>query len=305
MPPVYVVATDLSAPSRSALAAAAALARRTGASLELFCAVPAALVDATGSLVERVQKGVQRLAERTTAQGVPTRAVVRVAEDIPSAIVAHAERIRADLVAVGPSGVSGWRRLLLGSVTERLLRTCPAPLLVARGRAPTFRRVLVALDMGRGASAAFGAALGIAQATGAKVLALHVVAAPGAALLAAGDLYLPDTWAVEAERVRVSQRAFARWVDGLDKGGADVEARVVEGNAADRILAEAAASGSSLVVLASHGHGFVHDLFVGSVARAVSTHAPMSVLVVRARSARGVRPARGPRKTRTAGRGAR
>jgi nucleotide-binding universal stress UspA family protein len=283
--PTYLVATDLSPPSRVGLYAATALARRTGASVELFCAVPASILDEERKLLTRVRDGLGRLAEEATADGVATRGEASVARDVPRAVVERAEELRAELVVVGPSGVTGWRKFVLGSVTERLLRLAPSMLLVARGKTASAppARILAAIDMTSGSSRAFRVAIDLAKACGAKVTALHVVAPPGAALLAASDVYLPETWTLEAERVATAQREFGRWVREFPKNGVEIEARVVEGNAAETISAEAEAAGADMVVVGSHGKTAVHEFFVGSVARAVATHCTMSVLVVRAR----------------------
>lgn len=299
--PQYVVATDLSPPSRAALAAAVVVARRTGAVVDLFCAVPAGIVDDGQVLLGRVREGMTKLTERTQAEGVETRCEVVVAKDVPASVVAHANSLAAEMLVVGPSGVTGWKKFVLGSVTERLLRLAPSMLLVARGKMPDPPTcVLVALDMTQGSTRALRTALQLARAFGAKLVALHVVAPPGAALMAAGDVYLPETWNLEAERVAEAQREFGHWVKAFPKDGVEVEARVVEGNPAEVVVAEAKASGADLVVVGSHGKTAVHEFFVGSVARNVATHASVSVLVVRARPPKraGVAPAaRGARRT--------
>lgn len=293
--PKYVVATDLSGPSRAALAATLALARRTGAAVDLFCAVPAGIVDEARTLVDRARDAVDRLARSTALEGVDTQCEVVVARDVPKSIAAHAEAVGADLVAVGPSGVTGWKKFVLGSVTERLLRLTPAMLLVARGKFPDPpARILVALDMTPGSTRALRVALDLARATGARVTALHVVAPPGAALMAAGDVYLPETWSLEAERVTAAQEAFGAWIKAFPKKDVEIEARVVEGNASAVIVAEAKAADASLVVVGSHGKSAVHEFFVGSVARGVATHCQVSVLVVRARPGRHLQT--GPKK---------
>lgn len=293
--PRYLVATDLSVASRAALAAATGLARRTGASVELFCAVPATLVDEQRALVGRVRDGLGKLAERASQDGVAATFELRVTRDVPRAIATRAEASAASLVAVGPSGVTGWKKFVLGSVTERMLRLAPSMLLVARGRAATPPvNILAAIDRTAGSLRAIRAAIGIARATGGKVTALHVVAPQGAALFGAGDVYLPETWSLEAERVALAQRDFGRWVAGLDPKGVELTARVVEGNPADVVVAEAKALGADLVVVGSHGKTAVHEFFVGSVARDVATHCAVSVLVVRAprRGSAGRGPAR-------------
>ena len=60
-------------------------------------------------------------------------------------------------------------------------------------------------------------------------------------------------------------------------------------------VAEAEALSPQLVVLGTHGKSALHEFFVGSVARSVATHCPISVLLVRSRppkKSRGGKPAR-------------
>lgn len=284
----FVVATDLSPPSRDALRLAIAYATRVGGTVDLFCAVPAQIVDEEMRLLDRVKDGVEKLRARAEADGVAACCEVVVARDVPKAIAAHAESSGSAVLVVGPSGVSGWKKFVLGSVTERLLRLAPASLLVARGKsAETPSVILVALDMTPGSTRALRTAAGLAKSCGAKLVALHAVPQPGAALMAAGDVYLPETWALEAERVATVQREFGAWLRRQPGLGPDVEARVVEGNPAEVVVQEAKACGAGLVVVGSHGKTAVHEFFVGSVARSVATHAPVPVLVVRARPPRG------------------
>ncbi len=52
--------------------------------------------------------------------------------DTATEILACAEEVEADLIVCGTHGRSGLPRLLLGSVTERLIRLAPVPVLVVR-----------------------------------------------------------------------------------------------------------------------------------------------------------------------------
>lgn len=49
-------------------------------------------------------------------------------------IVDYAERLKADLIVVPSHGYHGWRRLILGSVAERIIRMAGCPVLVLRRR---------------------------------------------------------------------------------------------------------------------------------------------------------------------------
>lgn len=76
----------------------------------------------------------------------------------------------------------------------------------------------------------------------------------------------------------------------LQRGAPDmsVSTKIVEGTPKHLIVQEAREWGADLIVVGSHGRGRVRSVVLGSVARAVVTDAPCSVLVARAkRSARG------------------
>jgi nucleotide-binding universal stress UspA family protein len=47
-------------------------------------------------------------------------------------ILDAAMNMKADLIVMGTQGRSGWRRLMLGSVTENVLRKAPCPVLTVR-----------------------------------------------------------------------------------------------------------------------------------------------------------------------------
>ncbi|MGE3467235.1 MAG: universal stress protein [Pyrinomonadaceae bacterium] len=61
----------------------------------------------------------------------------------------------------------------------------------------------------------------------------------------------------------------------------NIETEVLEGEPKDVILDEAERWDADLIVLGSHGYGDVKRFLLGSVAQAVTAHAPCSVLVVR------------------------
>jgi nucleotide-binding universal stress UspA family protein len=53
--------------------------------------------------------------------------------DAAGEIVRVAEEQRIDLIVIATFGKTGWRRLAFGSVTEKVVRQAPCPVLVVRG----------------------------------------------------------------------------------------------------------------------------------------------------------------------------
>jgi nucleotide-binding universal stress UspA family protein len=139
-----LVATDLSDPSLPALAASADEARRTGAEvIALYCFAP--LAAAVGAqygvpsmpsvpleVVRQAREATRaRLAEAVQQAGLS--AEVRVVDGPAAAtIVATAEEVAADLIVIGTRGRTGWRRVVLGSVAEAVLRNAKSSVLAVR-----------------------------------------------------------------------------------------------------------------------------------------------------------------------------
>lgn len=67
--------------------------------------------------------------------------------------------------------------------------------------------------------------------------------------------------------------------------GVTVTTKIVEGDPAEMIIAEALDWDADLIVLGSHGHGRLKRMMLGSVAGAVVANAPCSVQVVRTKHA--------------------
>lgn len=76
------------------------------------------------------------------------------------------------------------------------------------------------------------------------------------------------------EELAVAARLFGQ-------AGIDYQQHLECGAPAERILACAQMLGCELIVMGSHGAGFVHDVLLGSVASAVLRGASMPVLLVR------------------------
>ncbi len=138
-----LAAIDFSEGSDAALACARMIAERFGARLHLLHVIEDPGVAAAGpdgyvvdvhTLREALQADAeQKLADLLAAHpGVPVTAEVVFGR--PAATIARVAADRGtDLVVVGTHGRSGFSRLMLGSVAERVLRLAPCPVLTVRG----------------------------------------------------------------------------------------------------------------------------------------------------------------------------
>jgi nucleotide-binding universal stress UspA family protein len=133
-----LVPTDGSAGADAALAEAIDLASAFDATVHsLYVADTSAAQPETGYV--DIVESFERIGEETTTEAVDraqqagVEAVGAVRTGLPHrAILDYAEEIGADLVVMGTHGRTGLERYLLGSVTEKVVRTADAPVLTIR-----------------------------------------------------------------------------------------------------------------------------------------------------------------------------
>jgi nucleotide-binding universal stress UspA family protein len=131
-----VVAYDFSPSSEQALGRAVEVAARAPQHVLHIISVLDPYEHATAETAEQVQKEI--LARATAAfAGRPTAAEVqffvhaRIGQAAPE-ILMLAREVGADLIFIGSHGKTGIERLLLGSVSERVVREAGCPVMIAR-----------------------------------------------------------------------------------------------------------------------------------------------------------------------------
>jgi nucleotide-binding universal stress UspA family protein len=131
---------DFSGASRAALRHAANIADKSRGTVEvlfvndpLLTAAAAAAYDARG-LARSAETALKAFVRRTLPGGTPSRAgavTCTTALGRPAREIVKAARLgRADLIVMGSHGLGGVQKLLLGSVTEEVLKTAAVPVLV-------------------------------------------------------------------------------------------------------------------------------------------------------------------------------
>ena len=100
--------------------------------------------------------------------------------NVPKEITREAERLPADLLILGTHGRSGFERLFLGSVTEKVLRSTRVPVLtipppVQHPGSPVYKTILCPVDFSDASIRALEYALSLAQQADARLILLHVI----------------------------------------------------------------------------------------------------------------------------------
>lgn len=138
-----LLTTDLSEGSRTAYGAVAELARALGARVTLLhvfvdlivpppSGVPIAVPLHAPETRERLEEARRQLAAEADAglAGIEHEARTAAAADVAGEIVRQAREGGFDLIALATHGRSGFRRMVLGSVAEAVLRRADVPVLV-------------------------------------------------------------------------------------------------------------------------------------------------------------------------------
>jgi nucleotide-binding universal stress UspA family protein len=86
-------------------------------------------------LIESAKQRLADMAAKLQQAGVRARSTVGLSNDPAMEIIRTAESEKADLIVIATHGLTGWRRLAFGSVTDKLVRTAACSVLVLHAEA--------------------------------------------------------------------------------------------------------------------------------------------------------------------------
>lgn len=279
-----LVPTDGSAAARTAAETALDLAQRFDASLHAISVVeldesPTDVEsEVTEEITQRREKTLATLRDQAADVGVSTATqLIETTDPVHQAITDYARDHDVDLIVMGTHGRTGLNRLVLGSVTERTLRTSPVPVLTVHEGvplSPDFETVLVPTDGSDSATVAADHGITFAEATGAAVHVVHAV-----------DLTPLSGNFGSTEVLTALEEAGQRAVDDVIDRAEDadlrsVEASILSGTPARAILDYAEDGDVDLIVMGTHGRTGLERYFLGSVTEKIVRVANVPVLTV-------------------------
>jgi nucleotide-binding universal stress UspA family protein len=272
------VCTDGSPDSEGAITAALQLAKTSGSKIFILEVIfflagyelqsPDALVPPmlNLNLMQAQETAVRERLERRKAeaakQGVTLETRTRTSSSAYEGIMQEAEELQPDLIIMGRHGYTGLTRLLMGSVTARIIGHSKCHVLVVpQGASLNFQRLLVACDGSPFSEAAWVEALTLAQTMASAMIAVSV---------AADERDIPGATKV----VRTLEL-------DAEKHGIPLDTLIPMGRPDENIVKAANFKQASLIIVGSHGRTGLKRLLMGSVAERVIGHAPCPVLVVK------------------------
>ena len=303
-----MVPLDGSSFAATALPTAVALARRSGATLELVHVHAPAVYQSGTPVHDRRFDDEERAAQRAEldstavqlhkANGVEVTATF-LTGPVLTTLETHVAARAPDLLVMTTHGTGGFSRLWLGSVADGLLRRAGVPVLLLRLASmnadsphpddhPVFRRVLIPLDGSDRAEAVIEHAVSLGDPGTMELVLLSVVVpllvtvplSPAPVPSASGHGGWP--YDVIEQREQESSLYLERIAAELRQTGMIVTTRVVtDVQAAQAILEAVDASHADLVALSTRGQAPLVRWVVGSVADKVVRGAQVPVLVYR------------------------
>ena len=273
-----------------ALPYATSLARRSEASILLLAAVqrsdaswgpdtPDAEVDPTN----RAEEYLYDIAGRIGASGIASETHVSDGEPV-HAILDAAGRFDANLIVMATHGRGGLGRMLYGSVADQILRRATIPVLLVPSmvehawRAEGPLSLLVPLDGSELAVEALPSADLLVESTGSRLTLLRVIQPATYPLYGEGYAYIPFD---EEAELAAARRYLEAQAARLRERGRSVSIEVAVGDPARVIGKMAHDKDVDVIVMATHGHGGLSRLILGSVATATLRQTTAPLLLVR------------------------
>jgi len=229
----------------------------------------------------------EALAERLSrVQAMGLEAVARLDSGVPfREIITASQAAGADLIVMGAQGKSVLRELVLGSVSENVVRHAGVPVLLQRFPLPAkegdereftvrppFTRILHPTDFSDTSHKALQFLLDNVRGVGAEVMLLHVQ--DERRIKPYMQDMLPDFDRIDSERL---EEMSAR----LREAEITPQIRLVTGTPFLEIERAAAEWDATLIALGSHGRSALAEVMMGSVSSQVVRMLDRSVLVVR------------------------
>lgn len=267
-------------------------------------------IDYAGIEDERIRHTREKLEKMATAIKMDCDILISAGHPADE-IEAMARQNNVDMIIAATHGGSGVKRFLIGSVTNRLLKTLSCPLLVLHSqnnhlifenkKSIKFKRILVGCDFSRDSQLAFDYALSLAQEFQTQLFLAHVIRPTEQIELPGADyikLQEGDTMWTYSEYIDLQKKTSDEWhnkstlanrletqlsnmVPEESRNWCSPVTILLEGQPYKELIDYAETKKVDMIVLGIRGHGFLEQFLVGSTTDRVISRASCPVLAVR------------------------
>jgi nucleotide-binding universal stress UspA family protein len=217
-----------------------------------------------------VRRRMTELLSSYSHEGVTVQQVqIRGYNEVTS-IKAYLRENAIDVVVMGTHGRRGFKRWLLGSVAEEIVRTVECPVITVKdgweGNLAKPESILVPLDFSTVSRHALREAYQLAITLGTSLELLHVVQEPFFQDLYGTDIPNPERFQAETStKAREIMQNMLAEDDFTNHPGVATKVTVIHGHPAREIVRYAKTAKSGLIFMAHRGHTQLVDRILGSV----------------------------------------
>jgi nucleotide-binding universal stress UspA family protein len=229
-------------------------------------------------LLHKGDEDLQRFAKTNADNGIQPERMVGQGMAADS-ILALADAEKVDLIVMGTHGRRGFDRLMVGSVTERVLRKASCPVLAVHKPSPDFlssreqqdpvhlNRILFCTDFSENSERALGHALSLTGEYGAELTLLHVLSD------------IPNESSID-EATATAMEQLDNLIPREKPKAGKIRSMVRKGSAYQQIIQLALEGRSDMVIMAVRGRGALNLAVFGSTTYRVIQLGPCPVLAV-------------------------
>jgi nucleotide-binding universal stress UspA family protein len=292
-----LVPVDFSEPSRKAVTYAMTIAAQTNAKLfvahivpdrsALNYAFPAETYEAEKQQYASAKREIEKLIPPECADMFDVEMIVKTGR-VDAELIGIVKEQGVDLVVMGSHGRTHLGRWFIGSVTERLLRKLPVPLLSVSHVGPEkhsielglvcIGKILYATDLSDSSAIGMQYAIELARGTGAKLTVAHVTDHAHFTLLSnTASAYLESSRKMWVDSMTKKLDELLSREGPLDM---EIEGVMLDGKPYEEILRFADDRKMDMIVLNLQSKGMIERAFVGSTAERIVRLSHVPVLSV-------------------------
>lgn len=199
--------------------------------------------------------------------------------DPPDVIVDIAREKRVELISMGTYGRRGIRRLIMGSVTSKVILNAPCDVMVVKRPyiecTGEYRSILVPFDGSEFSKRALSRACELSKVCGAEITVLYVIPRYEEMIEFLRTESIKMAMFDEAEKILNVAKTIA------GKLGVTIAATVKEGHVGEKVIETSEMLKKDLIIIGTYGWKGINRAIMGSTTERVIMNAPCPVLAVR------------------------
>jgi hypothetical protein len=213
-----------------------------------------------------VREHVELIREVAADENVECEAMVRRSDQSPyKTIIEVAQKRRADIIVMGRRGLTGLKKMLMGSTTAKVIAYSPCNVFVVPKDAVMMaEHIVLATDGSSYSELAERETLDMGRSCRQILKTLVAVSV-----------------APSRDKLTAAAANLQRVIRSAKERNLNIEALALVGNPVDEIIKTAKERDLDIIVMGTHGRTGIERVFLGSVAERVVGLAPCAVLIVK------------------------